>query len=85
MGGVFATIGILFIFFKRSPNISFDFLLVLLEILILLAIFMVNKCINGLEKFLRQNLFLTHTLNVVVFLALRFSWYIRTRSTCTRC
>ena len=85
MVGVFVCIGTLFFFFQQSPTVGFDLTLVLLEIVILLAVFMLNKCINGLEKFLRQNLFLTHLINVVIFLALRFSWFIRTRSTCTRC
>ena len=77
--------GTLFFFFKSNSNIAFDLTLVVLEVILLFAVFIVNKCINGLEKFLRQNLFLTHTLNVLIFLAIRFAWWIRTRSTCTRC
>ena len=77
--------GTLFFFCKSKPSIAFDLTLVVMEIFLLFAVFMVNKCINGLEKFLRQNLFLTHTLNVIIFFAIRFAWWIRTRSTCTRC
>ena len=85
VAGVFVGIGALLIGFQRSPYVSFDVMLVLSEVVLLLSVFMINKKINGLEKFLRSTLFLTHLLNAVVFVALRFLWFIRIKSTCTRC
>lgn len=75
---IFVVIGGLFIGFYRSPYISFDITLVLLEVVLLMSVFIVNRKINGFEKFLRSTLFLTtHLINFIVFVALRFSWFIR--------
>ena len=83
--GIFVITGLAMCAMHKVPNVSIDLVLMTIETILLVLIFYINQRINGYEKFHSQKLYLTHVMNVAVFLGIQSMWFVRTRSTCTRC